>query len=522
MRVVFSAQGESLYVFEAVRKQFAQNYGVESCGFLVSDSSTYSRFIKQEPDFEKNGCQIIKEWEVTRKKNRAPDLHKLRRYEEILGIDAGLFGAIVADRRLIMGFDCTYSQDYGRRFTDDELLSILGLAIDKVEMVFDKIKPDLVVGFICVTMFDYLVYLFARARGVRYLNLRPTRVLDRVMAASTLNDPSPEFISSYLKMREFGSEYQETAAEYIRDVRQTCARYEGVVAPSAKPALSTHPSRKNPVMSLARLINGYYSYKRSIAAKDNHVVDPIRATAFTSFINPLRAWQAKNKLSAKYLSINALSSLDYVFFPLHTEPEVSLLVYGRPYVNQLEVVRQVALSLPVHMCLVIKEHPWMVGKRSLSWYEKLLSIPRVHLVKPDVEARKLIKDASMICVITGSIALEGAILGKPVLTFGDGPFNALPDHMVRQCKSLRDLPGLITHQLTNHHHDESELEAYISTVFQMSESVSLYSVLLKKRNVFSPNKSEYGTEIEKLTRFLYQEARRQIDYDSGFPLAAKW
>ena len=522
MRVVFSAQGESLYVFEAVRKQFAQNYGVESCGFLVSDSLAYSRFIKQEPDFEKNGYQIIKEWEVTREKNREPDLHKLRQYEEILGIDAGLFGAIVADRRLIMGFDCTYSQDYGRRFTDDELLSILGVAIDQVEMVFEKINPDLVVGFICVTLFDYLVYLFARARGVRYLNIRPTRVLDRIIAASTLNDPSPEFITSYLKLRELGSEYKGTAEEYIRDVRRKSARYEGVVAPSAKPALSADSSRKNPLVSLARLINGYYSYKTSIAAEDNHVVDPIRATAFTTFINPLRAWLAKTNLSKKYLNINELSKLDYVFFPLHTEPEVSLLVYGRPYVNQLEVIRQVALSLPVHMCLLIKEHPWMVGKRSLSWYEKLLNIPRVHLVKPDVEARKLITDASMICVITGSIALEGAILGKPVITLGDGPFNALPNHMVRQCKNLRELPGLITHQLNNHHHDESELEAYISTVFQMSESVSLYSVLLKKRNVFSPNKSEYGTEIEKLTRFLYQEARKPVDYDSGIPLAARW
>ena len=57
MRVVFSAQGESLYVFEAVRKQFAQNYGVESCGFLVSDSLAYSRFIKQELALKKMGVR---------------------------------------------------------------------------------------------------------------------------------------------------------------------------------------------------------------------------------------------------------------------------------------------------------------------------------------------------------------------------------------------------------------------------------------------------------------------------------
>ena len=105
-----------------------------------------------------------------------------------------------------------------------------------------------------------------------------------------------------------------------------------------------------------------------------------------------------------------LSGIRYVFFQLHTEPEVSLLVYGRPYVNQIEIVRMLAMSLPVDMVLVVKEHPWMVGKRSLSAYQKMLDIPRVKFAAPALEARTLVKQADLIAVVTGSVALEAAML----------------------------------------------------------------------------------------------------------------
>ena len=42
-----------------------------------------------------------------------------------------------------------------------------------------------------------------------------------------------------------------------------------------------------------------------------------------------------------------------------------------------------------------------------------------------------------------AIALEAAILGKPVITFGDCPYNLLPDTAVRRVKDLRKLHSTI-------------------------------------------------------------------------------
>ena len=164
-----------------------------------------------------------------------------------------------------------------------------------------------------------------------------------------------------------------------------------------------------------------------------------------------------------------------------------------------------AMSWPVDMSLVVKEHPWMVGKRSLSSYKKMLNIPRVIFADPKLEARSLIKQAELISVITGSVAFESAILCKPVISFGDCPFNLLPDTMVKKCEDPRHLQALIKKMLSEHEHDENALEAYVSAVYESSASVNLYSDLLGKRNVHTERLSAYLEEIDKLATYLTSE-----------------
>jgi CDP-glycerol glycerophosphotransferase (TagB/SpsB family) len=184
---------------------------------------------------------------------------------------------------------------------------------------------------------------------------------------------------------------------------------------------------------------------------------------------------------------------------------VSLLVYGRPYVNQIEIIRTLAMSLPVDMVLVVKEHPWMVGKRSLNAYKKILNIPRVKLADPSTEARTLISAAALVVVVTGSVALEAAMLGKPVITFGDCPYNLLPKSMVRRCNDPRKTQIILHEAISEYTNDEKALESYVSAVYETSATVNLYSVLLGKKNVHSERSSAYSEEIQKLANHLIEE-----------------
>ena len=503
MRLLFATQATSLRVFDGLRAALSQKIRVERAGFIVADSMFYRRWIREVPQFETAGHAILKEWDVTARRHAKPDRDLLARYERRLGSEAGLFSAIVADRRLFMGPDCTYTQDYRRRFTDDQLLCILQEGLIATERLFDELRPDALVGFICVTFLEYLAYLFARARGIRVLSLRPTRIADRVIFASTINDPAPEFLDEYRRAVVDGLPHMDEARQYIGRVRTDHGRYEGVMAPSATPALVVNPRREPVRKAAVRVIRSYYDYRASEGRADNHVPDPLRSLMFAGAINPARAWLTARRMSRRYITDDELRHTRYVFYPLHTEPEVSLLVYGRPFLNQIEVIRQLAISLPIDMQLVVKEHPWMVGKRSQSFYRKLLNIPRVRLARPEMQARHLIRPASLVAVITGSVALEALILEKPAITFGDCPFNALPPTMVRRCADLRELPAVVASMLDEHRHDEGALTAYVAAVFGMSASVNLYSVLLEKKGVYAERPAVFADEIGKLADYAH-------------------
>lgn len=502
MRVLFTTQSDSVRLFEELRAALAARLPVDRVAFTLADSMAYGRWLAARPDFEEQGHLLLKEWELTANPADKPDLAKLAAYETQLGGEAGLFGAIVADRRLFMGPNCTYSQDYRRRFSDDELLCILQRGLERMEQLFDTLKPDVVIGFICVTMLDYLAYLFACARGIRFFNLRPTRIGDRVAFSCLLNDPSPELAAAYERLIAGGaSAHADEARRYIRRVREEHGRYEGVVRPSDKPALRADTGKLSRLGGLRSALRSYTSYRRSVAATDNHVPDPLRNMFFTAIRNPMRAKRVRAFLADRYVSGRELAQRRYAFFPLHTEPEVSLLVYGRPYVNQIEIIRMLAMSLPVDMVLVVKEHPWMVGKRSLSAYKKMLDIPRVRFADPKLEARTLIRDADLVAVVTGSIALEATMLGKPVITFGDCPYNLLPDTMVRRCDDSRRLPSIIQSAIIRYANDDAALVAYVAAVFETSAGINLYSVLLGKKSVYQERPAAYAEEIGKLADY---------------------
>ena len=214
--------------FNSVLLDIKKKQTVENVGFILSDSWHYKNWKKEHPKFENLGYTLLKEWEITRPKFNKPDLSKIETFENKIGNSAGLFGSIVADRRLFMGPNCSVKLDYSRRFTDDQLLCILQNGVENVEKLFQKIKPDFVLGFICVTFLDYIVYLIARSKGIKFLNLRPTRVSDRVSLSSSINDPSMELINRYNTLSK-KRKFHERAQEYILRVKNDHAKYEGVV-----------------------------------------------------------------------------------------------------------------------------------------------------------------------------------------------------------------------------------------------------------------------------------------------------
>lgn len=80
----------------------------------------------------------------------------------------------------------------------------------------------------------------------------------------------------------------------------------------------------------------------------------------------------------------------------------------------------------------------MRGQRRLGFYRSLLSIPNLRLLPFSVPTNGLILNAEVVAVISSTAGLEAALVGKPVLIFGDYPWDYAPS--VRRAEALAQLP----------------------------------------------------------------------------------
>ena len=496
--ILFSTQDSSVHVFYELAKILKKENKVDNVSFTLTNNQYYDEWIKKNNEFIEFSHSILKEWELHNISMKEDlNINLLKEYELRLGVNPGLFGAIVSDRRLFMGYKSTFTQDYVRRFNDEDLLKIIQTFLIKIDNLFKQFKPDVVVSFQCVTLTDYLLALFAREKKIKYLNLRPAKINNRVMFASTVNDPPPEISKMYndiidnkgndLNFNEINS--------YITSYRKDNKLYEGVVKPSLNPTnkLNYETSKLRKIKNLLnRTFEYYYKY-----FKDNQISNPIIRLFYIGIINSLRSKKVNRFLKDKYLDKNQLKSLKYIFFPMHTEPEVSLLVHGKPFVNQIELIRMIAISMPIDTILIVKEHPWMIGKRSLNAYKKILNIPRVKIARPDMLSKDLILNSCLLTVITSSVSLEGVLLQKPCITFGDCMTNMLPDYMCQRSKDLRSLPSTISNMM-NIKVDikwDFHLRSMLYSIFVFSSRINLYTTLLGRKDRYSENKKTFHDEI---------------------------
>lgn len=136
----------------------------------------------------------------------------------------------------------------------------------------------------------------------------------------------------------------------------------------------------------------------------------------------------------------------YVFFGLHMQPESSIDVWAHFYSNQERVVELISRSIPPTHKLLIKLHKSDVHNYSTTDLAKLRQFPGVQLVSPFANTRALIQNAAATIAIQGTIGLEAALLGKPVVMFGDSPVAHF--RSASTVGKITDLPKLIRDKLT--------------------------------------------------------------------------
>ena len=177
------------------------------------------------------------------------------------------------------------------------------------------------------------------------------------------------------------------------------------------------------------------SQKQGIKDKSNYVKRPdVAISASTKVTEVAKARQGfrnrlqKNKMRTIYSSLTNEVDLsqNFVYFPLHYQPELTTVPLGGHFTEQDQVIELVAGCLPAGWSIYVKEYVWQFAPRSqgerarsVEFYQRISRIPRVLLVKTDTPTFELIDRSKAVVTITGTAGWEGVARGKPCFLFGN-------------------------------------------------------------------------------------------------------
>lgn len=118
----------------------------------------------------------------------------------------------------------------------------------------------------------------------------------------------------------------------------------------------------------------------------------------------------------------------FVIYPLHIQPEASLLGTYPELADQFGLIKNISMNLPYGVKLYVKEHPYSDLGLGLDYdfYRRLDALPNVRIFYGKARLDKLIEHPRFLAVaaLSGTVCFDAAIKRKPVFLFGRAIFGA--------------------------------------------------------------------------------------------------
>lgn len=390
------------------------------------------------------------------------DLEFLRSLEKEIGT---LWKYIEVDRTIRHG-QGVREYPYDRSpFSYGELLQIVQAMARKIIQMLDEEKPDFVYMYQPGFLGAYLIYGIAKHRGIRVFLTEGPSIKNLVALSDTYKTISgaDKIFRENLKKKEGEIEKYTEACEYVDTFRNKPFAYSSIAGSREKRGRFQQFS----FLKLTRIFRTlHFNFYQIFLAWYGDAKKRSDYSTINPFLHLLDRTKRKlrNVVGFRDLLDKFDPSVPYAYFPLQHEPELNLLLNAPFAADQLEVAKRIARSLPVGMYLYVKEHPDMAPYRTRLFYKELKKIPNVRLIDPQISGFELEKNAQIITTISGSAGWEGALLGKPVIAFGESYYNSLPS--VHYSKTPEELSSLIEHALKQGGCSRDTLVRYVAALME--------------------------------------------------------
>ncbi|MCY1425303.1 hypothetical protein D9M71_410880 [compost metagenome] len=193
-------------------------------------------------------------------------------------------------------------------------------------------------------------------------------------------------------------------AEAIRK-RERVPEY--MIPPSGLEPERTHPLPGSKSDRLT-ILRGYFSGERF------NTPAPWRKWLLDRQIHQrLKVWQQIAKIKSKESDRTRIA-----LYPLQMQPEANIDVWGQNYRDQTKLITQIADALPAGWHLWVKANPKSKYELSNELIEVLRSHPRISPILLDKTMASVLEKVDLVCTVTGTVAVECVLSGKPLAQFG--------------------------------------------------------------------------------------------------------
>lgn len=305
------------------------------------------------------------------------------------------------------------------------------LSEEKPDAIIFQYRPHLLV--------DDLLYLIARKEKINcYFCEKSNAMSDRFF----ISENPANIFSNLLAPTGNEPRWSTTETDYTLDLSYMTVVKEGYAMSGLKKILY-NKAKSN--FKLSTVFAGVSLLVDYIRMRYRDML-PNSILAITGVLKPISLdakfeeyiYFTENKRIEKFRKqkINIKSSKDlnkdinYLYFPLHVQPEATTGSSGDLTIDQLFAVKALSAILPDNFKLLVKEHPLQSSvHRSKGFYEHLCEDSKVLLIDPSIKTGTLLDLSNVrgVATIRGTVGYEAILRGKFSIIFQDCWYQGFPN-----------------------------------------------------------------------------------------------
>jgi len=318
------------------------------------------------------------------------------------------------------------------KFTEKEILSIEEKSVKIFEKIFEEVKPDY---FITKQPSFHHLELFksmCEKNNCKTIMLSYPKLAYRMLISEDVN--KIDYLSNLESYKKEGKTFEEMR-EYLNS-HSSFKQLKNYYKKSEKRIVPQMNALKEYLFSDNLNLQTNYNYFGRTKFK-----------VLSSLVYDKKQKQSREKFIDKNLLKHGELKSPFIYFPMATDLERHLLIDSPFYTNQIEVIRNVAKSIPIGYTIYAKENPSNVTRnwRPISQYQEIMEIPNVKLLHPEFSNKELLSKCDLVISIAGSSSFEAAFYEKPSIVFGNVLYNILPS--VKKVHEIEKLPEMIKESL---------------------------------------------------------------------------